>query len=399
MSNFIPFVRDEKNSYKLAKLYFDAAGLFRVTADQAPGILKHEDGLRLWIDPGVDGLDSPNALKPPTDEDGRELERTPWQKYVQKFQHHEVIADGGFQKTPDKTRIALFVTQVLDHASAFGPSWITVPQLCQGKGAERNKINRLLAEAAGTWKATSKYAVRMIFPMLLRSSTQYSGRTQRKPRIENMKKNYAASGAEGIWIVDGGLDDGHGVDVMKEHYLSLIGLHEEANGSMSPQTRIAGPYWGANLLLWAKGLIDYPAIGLGNSYQYFLSGARPGGKIPTRVSLNHLRRRVVKSPELQKWLSEAIRKLGNHPGVKTFEQLSKEFNRLEGFEAGKFVSAFYQKWVNLLDQTEPAGRALAFFQDLSAAYALGKLLPPLPKTEKAAKRPEAVAEPLMVTCL
>ena len=41
---------------------------------------------------------------------------------------------------------------------------------------------------------------------------------------------------------------------------------------------------------------------------------------------------------------------------------------------------------------------MALFQDLSTAYALGKSLPDL-EDEGTGRRPEAIAEPLMLSCL
>ena len=53
---------------------------------------------------------------------------------------------------------------------------------------------------------------------------------------------------------------------------------------------------------------------------------------------------------------------------------------------------------NLIAAAPKAGRSMVLFQDLSAAYALGKSLPDI-EEEGTARRPESVVEPLMLSCL
>ena len=62
------------------------------------------------------------------------------------------------------------------------------------------------------------------------------------------------------------------------------------------------------------------------------------------------------------------------------------------------LAVFYKYWFDGIANVPKAGRSMALFQDLSAAYALGKSLPPL-DDERSARRPEAVAEMLMLSCL
>ena len=60
---------------------------------------------------------------------------------------------------------------------------------------------------------------------------------------------------------------------MSFHILHLVSFHEELQqASKDPKILVAGPYWGMNLVLWARSLVHYPAIGLGTGARYFLSG-------------------------------------------------------------------------------------------------------------------------------
>jgi hypothetical protein len=44
---------------------------------------------------------------------------------------------------------------------------------------------------------------------------------------------------------------------------ALIKFHQEINASLPREAvSVAGPYWGLNLVLWAKGIVKHPAIGI-----------------------------------------------------------------------------------------------------------------------------------------
>ncbi len=152
------------------------------------------------------------------------------------------------------------------------------------------------------------------------------------------------------------------------------------------------------LVLWAKGLIDFPAIGVGNAYQYFLTGGTANPPA-TRLALSPLRRRA-NLPQLETWLSKTLSTIGpTHPAYKDFEVIQKQLTLLSDSETARAqVAKFYRSWLDLLAVTPKAGRSLALFQDLSSAYALGKSLTVL-TDEGTARRPESVAEPLMLSCL
>jgi hypothetical protein len=103
---------------------------------------------------------------------------------------------------------------------------------------------------------------------------------------------------------------------------------------------------------------------------------------------------------LKLWLDDAISKLASsHPVHAEFSDIRKRFTVLSQPErAREQVAGSYKQWFNAIASAPKAGRSMALFQDLSAAYALGKSLPDLPD-EGTARRPEAVAEPLMLSCL
>jgi hypothetical protein len=165
--------------------------------------------------------------------------------------------------------------------------------------------------------------------------------------------------------------------------------------------RVGGPYWGLNVVLWARGLINYPAVGLGNGYQYSCAGGimKAGN---TRIALTPLRRQAVVSAELESWLRESLTKLA--PKDVAYQELKHLLDRFGLFESNKRASrrqiaSYYSAWFRSIQSHPPHGRALALYQDLSSAYVLGKGLPALPKTEDTARRPEVTARQLMLSCL
>lgn len=106
------------------------------------------------------------------------------------------------------------------------------------------------------------------------------------------------------------------------------------------------------------------------------------------------------NPALAKWLDASIAKLGPaHPAHAEFVDLRKKLTVLsDAARAREQVATFYKRWFNGIASAPKTGRSMALFQDLSAAYALGKSLPPF-DDEGTARRPEAIAEPLMLSCL
>lgn len=163
--------------------------------------------------------------------------------------------------------------------------------------------------------------------------------------------------------------------------------------------RIAGPYWALNLVLWVRGLVDYPAIGVGAGYQFHLAGGMSTSP-SAKIALPSLRRCAGVGPSLGRWLAVAIERLGaSHPARSEFIGLQRAFTRgtLAG-AAREQVAKFYKRWFEILASTPKEGRSMALFQDLSAAYTLGKTLPDL-DNEGTARRPEVIAEALMLICL
>jgi hypothetical protein len=179
-----------------------------------------------------------------------------------------------------------------------------------------------------------------------------------------------------------------------------ISFHSELREKLPSVTQVAGPYWALNIVLWARGIVQHAAIGLAGGYQYHVSGGQPNQPKVT-LPLPPLRRRATVGNELKEWLSEALGRIDpGHPMTPQLSSLNANYAFVSrGDAAREELARFYADWISAISNFAPAGRALALYQDLSLAYAFGKSLPPLPRAESPGRRPESVAETLMLSCL
>jgi hypothetical protein len=352
------------------------------------------NGPKIWVDPTVDGLDDLNVRRSRSDW------ANPWFEFISIFPGVEKIADTTFQAKPAVSDVHSFVRALLDKCAAHKPAWITVPQLPLANGNGRNKINRMLASEAGKWKSHAGFKGRFILPLVFTHQDQVNGKTQRNFKVQQAERCYHDAQADGFWVVDKSLIDESGSKTLRNtRFPAVVCLHQELNERIPSKIRIAGPYWGMNLVLWARDLVDYPAIGIGSGYQYYPTGG-PSRPAAPRLVLSPLRRRTGVG-QLRPWLDQVLSKLGvSHPAYPKFDYLRKNLSLLSSPQpARKLVAKFYKKWFDSIATAPKTGRSMAIFQDLSAAYALGKALPDLHDSEGTARRPEAVAEPLMLNCL
>ena len=389
MATFIPFITGD-TSFQLANKHYSAADYFRVPLDK---IEKCAAGMKvgqLWIDAGIDGMDDIEVrIKPDT--------KNAWFDCLDEFPHFRKIADKSYAAKPNKSEVAAFVDNVLDKCLTFQPSCITVPQLPMTDGSARNKLNRMLAEATGNWKSKVSYSGTLILPIVFTHQSQLRGKTIRNSKVSTAEKCFLDANAAGYWAVDADLKDESGSKTLtSRRFPDVIGLHEELNAKLGARMRVGGPYWGLNLILWSKGLTDYPAVGVGGGFQYFLSGTLHGSTPSPRLALPPLRRRAVANPELEKWLLSVSKSLAtSHPAHAAFSGLHAKYGLFVANYKDQ-VAGFYRSWIEAIAALPASGRSLGVFQDLSTAYALGRALPDLKDTPK---RPESVAEPLMLSCL
>jgi hypothetical protein len=351
-------------------------------------------GRAIWIDAGLDALERLDSKKPQPQSFNDYL------IYLNGFKSFSAVTGQLFTKSPDKKKIQDFIFEVLDRCIEKTPKWISVPQLPHDLGTGRNKINRLFAEAAGKWKIDRKFAGILIVPLIITHQQQIKLKGERDKRRTALIQAVSSSGADAYWAVESSLSDQDGSGTFEtSRFPSLIDLHQELCGSLpNLSISVAGPYWGMNLVLWAKGLVTHFGTGLGNSYQYHV----PGGHIApgkVRIAIPPLRRWAISDPELEPWLAQSLEKLdASDPAHAQFSALLKDFTKIRNDNRAQ-TAKFYREWMDKLALASPQGRSLALFQDVSTAYVTGKGLPDLPSAEGTARRPERIAKQLMMVSL
>lgn len=408
MAAHIPFVNTQDDCHLLKKYYMDS-DILRVSLEKIETIKSQlPRDLPLWVDPGIDSCHYHLKNK-----------ETSLPEYIKHFSKYEIFTSRSIIANPTFGQLKVFVTDVLNRCFKLKPAWITIPQLPLVEDNSRNKINTALAKATYEWKLMTQFRGKLILPLIFTHQRQLIGKTKWRPRMDTALKQYHKGGGDGVWVVDSSLSDQMGTETFRSRFSALIDLHKYVRSCWPKGTRvIAGPYWGMNLVLWARGLCEYPAVGLGSAYTYYIPGGRlQKGK--TRLAIPPLRRWAVASPELRNWLDRCLKIL--NPEDIAYIELSKlktkydsllptayidlselkmKFDSLLNRSAARDqVAKFYKNWFNKIEATPAVGRSLALYQDLSSAYVIGKQLPTMPQSGSAARRPERVAESFMLSCL
>jgi len=394
MADHIPFVNGITDCRTFGAHYRDSC-IVRIPLEKINRIKSHlPDNVPLWLDPGIDGYD--HFL----------CERTPWLSwatYIGQFRESTLLAAADRVKNPNKEKLKSFVGSILDKCKECAPKWITVPQLPITEGNSRNKVNRALARAAHEWKAAKRFNGKFVLPLIFTHQEQVRIKTNWMPKLQVARKCCTDAQASLVWVVDSSLYDQDGSRTFPKRFAALVNFHEDLRRLFPKERVIAGPYWGMNLVLWARGLSEHPAVSLGTGYQYRLSGSAlwSKGKRKARITLDPLRRRAVMGTELGTWLETALSSLNpKYEAYKQLLRLSQHAKSLETRDGSRRQTAeAYKKWFNGIEQVPLAARALTLYQDLSLAYVLGKQLPPLPKSEGPGRNPSVVAQQLMLNCL
>lgn len=402
MADHIPFVFGAEDCEILKRFYSDFT-VVRISLQTEDKTLKNLPAKpQLWVDAGVDGLHGWKAQR--ITKRGEETKRyEAYDQYIKGFPGHDRIANPDFQKTPQNNVVKQFVDSILDACCALSPkpAWLSIPQLPMVSNPSRNTINRLLAQNTAEWKRSRKYNGKLILPVIFTDRKQVNLKTLGKGKLA--EQCYERAGAQGVWVVESTLNDQDGSGSLDKRFQGLVEFHQELAESLpSEAIRVAGPYWGMNLVLWARGLIHHPAFGLGSAYQYHIPGFTPT-TASTRLAISPLRRLALAGPELRNWLDKSLATMPK--GDNAYSDLGALSRILaQGLASAKTqakiqVAKFYRDWFDSLASVPLNGRALALFQQLSSAYVLGKSLPDLPRDEGTARRPERVAQQLMLNCL
>lgn len=391
MKEHIPFVYTKQDAGLVASTFHDAP-LVRVTVDVPNAVLAAlPASTRCWVDGGVDAFNE--SWPPQTADLAKILSDCGGSK----------LANESFRKRPVQQTVREFVDQLLDECRKKNPVWLSVPQLPFARDGGVATINKALATAAGDWKKRCRFAGQLVLPLVLVHVEQTHLKAKRTAIIKQADAGRVRATADGMWVVVCGLDDQSGSRTNdRKTFPGLVALHEEIREAFPKSVFVvAGPYWGMNVVLWARGLADYTASGVGGGFRYFISGGvlRPG---KTRIAVSPLKRLAIASQELVRWIEKAENDVPpGSPARRELADLKKLFPHVlrDKDVARRQVASWYLDWLRRIEQVPQPGRALALYQDLSSAYVVGKSIKEkLPKAEDVT-RPERIAQQLMMSCL
>jgi len=393
MADYIAFVNSDHDLQRCVRYYSDVEAI-RVSLRRWKPQWSRAINTNIWIDPGLDGYDLILKGKRVFDE---------WKDYAKQFDSQCLLADTAFLKKPVREAVRTIVFKVLGDCLTKGPDWITVPLLPVAGDSSRNRVSRELSKASGQWKSERRFQGKLILPLIFTRPDQLKGRTQWRKTLALIQKCYSDADASAIWVVDSELSDQKCSKAFATRFEALVRFHEDLRETLPRGAKvIAGPYWGMNLVLWARGLCDHPAVSMGTGYSYMISGTFAPRRAKSHVALLPLRRWAIVSPELKSWLIEALSRLSpddsaRQPLLKLSQAIDACMRTDEA--ARNQVAGTYKEWLDKIQGIAPEGRMLSLYQDLSSAYVLGKQLPKLPPSEAPGRDAGKVAEQLMLRCL
>lgn len=281
MASDILFV-DNDSDVAILNEYHGDSRIVRVTLNRVKYWKnKIKGGQKLWLDAAVDGYDHLLARRNPS---------PTWDSFRKAITEGTILSRPDSWNRPNLQRIASFVADALDKCNEFRPHWITVPQLPIVDDSKRNWINRELATAASAWKSSRRFRGKLVLPLIFTNGHQLRGKAVWKKELDAAEKCSGRAETDGVWVVDASLSDQDGTGTFTKRFGKLVAFHEDLREWFPDSFVVAGPYWGMNLVLWTRGLCDYPAITLGRNYRYYIPGGKYGKGPKARVAISPLRR-------------------------------------------------------------------------------------------------------------
>lgn len=387
--SFVPFLRANTDEPNFKSFYADAP-FVRVGLDKKTLLGKLSPKQKLWLDIGLDGIANAYPLNPKSD----------WSTYLHRHGDLSCLIDPAFLAKPARSKIEGPIAGFLQDSAKHNPAYLSVPQLPHQEGVKHNKVNKVLAEIAADWRKNQN-STQLILPVIFTNQAQLNTKSPRTRTIKFVHTLMLKYGIDAVWSVDSTLEDQLGTQNFERvRFTGIIDFWDELHDLASPEMSICGPYWGLGLVLWARGLVTHFGIGLGSTYRYYAPGGFPNSP-NARIGVESLRRWINATPGLAAWLQSEQAKLPpGGPEQAEFQALAKNAGYyIDADVAKRQVAQVYRKWVDKIMASPPNGRSVALYQDLSAAFVTGKMLQDLPDEVGHARRPERVAEQLMLNCL
>lgn len=378
-----------QNELKILDKVFKSPGAVRVFLHSSSNYISHLNSKKhnVWIDAGLDGF-------PVRAENS-------FSSYYEDFEGYDEFNDPSFLISPKKKVVEKFINSILDKCLLATPSYLSVPQIYHEVGTSHNKINKMICKVFAEWKIKNSFTGKAILPVVFTHKDAIIVGANRTSKIKTIEKLYNEANADGVWIVDSSLQDQSGTgNFEKVRFPAMIDFHKRIQEGIQPEFHLAGPYWGMNMILWARNIITTPGITLGAGYCYY----RPGSFITPskfkRIAVPPLKRWCISNNDLKSWLKDAKEKTVKSEDKEIFSDLHSNMDQYNRFEKNKEqISQFYYDWYKSIEKVPKAGRSLTLFQQFTDAYVVGMALPDLKGENGRAKKPGLVANQFMLNCL
>lgn len=385
---------NSKNDVSMLKKHYSDIACVRIGVYSTPFKYwkMHKIKNKLWVDPCTDVYHN----WPPRNASD-----------VSAFSHldpQQQLSNLQPRRKPDRDYLKAYVQTVMQSCYQVNPDWISVPQLPYTKGKSRHKANVVLAEETAAWKIQASFRGKLILPIIFADSKLARSVTFLKEKLDFAMESFNASQPDGVWVVDASLDDHSGSPLLSSKILPrLFDFHTELLANLpSKVSLLAGPYWLTNIILWARGLVDIPVIGMGRGYRYGIRGGFSSTP-KTRVVMDCLKRQLVlDNINIADWIESVIERPNlSHDVVSELRHLRGNLTSYLKIpeKAPAQSAAVYRTWIESISEIEEDGRALALYQELSKAFANGKAMKTQLPQNNPPKRPEKVVQELMLSCL
>lgn len=362
-------------------------------------------GLKRWLDGGVDALHRQGNLK------------GAWKAHLASFAQGETLLKEGLSGSCSTSSVKAFAYSVLTECSKHNPDWISIPQVPVGLRSDRvrNGLNKKLALATEQWRTESRFTGKLVLPVILFRRNVFNAKTKwRNQKLNEIKRRLNNCTVDRIWVVNTDLDDEEGSTPNEQkRFPGLVTFHQELKEQVAEDLPVvAGPYWAMNIVLWARGLVSNPVIGVATGFRYYIPGG-PLRRSSDRIAIPPLYRRATRVPGMFDWLREGGNKLEKLAdsvtsvrGVESWfsraagelSTLAKQYGQLVGDPADAQVARFYKAWLDSVEKAPKGIRALSLHQDLSSAHVVGKVLGSLPEGNRV-RQSGRLARQYMLNCL
>ena len=408
-SRIIPFVTSAPG-LKIAEKYYPDRSIIRCNLSDAIS-RKSCGNHEVWLDTDFESVYKPWIL-------GKQSTSYTRESIRQSINIDEICKIPVGNKKQLRTLLAPHIVNLLDKCNGFNPTWISIPQLPLDVSNLKitNKINSVLAELTLKWTLDNpQYMGKLILPVILRKNWPYSNNTEITRILKPIQRLVMETNPWAVWLLDQSFDENNPTKQLQKKLANLLRLHEELRNAnwMDSIHLIGGPYWAANLILLAKGFIDFSFIKTRVTQKYYLQGGFIPQSSKERILIKQLfmlinidnkeniDRNDFTYDDFRSWIEQAKQcdtislPLRNELNeiYKRFGAKTEKKEKPLASKPSDIAEYFANLYTSMLEN-KPNVRPLWLFQQFSRAYMDIKMIEQMPNNDI-----EKIIDALMNNCL